>query len=114
MFTGNYRVIRGGFLQYLQGKPATSAGISLQSVNITGFSLQILQKPPSNHPVILHKHLQCTFYRDGDISWTMTSRGHFFSKWATSRGHCQRVTSRGHFCPREVLFLGEFLWTFFW
>ena len=52
--------------------------------------------------------------RDGDISWTMTSRGHFFSKWATSRGHCQRVTSRGHFlvtsrvrfCPREVLFLG--------
>ena len=56
---------------------------------------------------------------DGDISWTMSSRGHFFSKWATSRGHCQRVTSRGHFlvtsrgrfCPREVLFLGEFSWT---
>ena len=50
----------------------------------------------------------------------MTSRGHFFSKWATSRGHCQRVTSRGHFLvtsrgrfsPREVLFLGDFLWTF--
>ena len=61
------------------------------------------------------------FGRDGDISWTMTSRGHFFSKWATSRGHCQRVTSRGHFlvtsrgrfCPREVLFLGDFSWTFF-
>ena len=35
--------------------------------------------------------------RDGDISWTMTSRGHYFSKWATSRGHSQRVTSRGHF-----------------
>jgi hypothetical protein len=59
--------------------------------------------------------------RDGDISWTMTSHGHFLSKWATSRGHCQRVTScghfvvtsRGHFCPREVLFLGEFSWTFF-
>ena len=37
------------------------------------------------------------YLRDGDISWTMTSRGHFLSKWATSRGHCQRVTSRGHF-----------------
>ena len=35
--------------------------------------------------------------RDGDISWTMTSRGHYFSKWATSRGHSQRVTFRGHF-----------------
>ena len=34
------------FLQYLQGKPATFAGISLRSVSITGFSLQILQKPP--------------------------------------------------------------------
>ena len=49
----------------------------------------------------------------------MTSRGHFFSKWVNSRGHCQRVTSRGHFLvtfrghfrPREVLFLGDFLWT---
>ena len=34
---------------------------------------------------------------DGDISWTMTSRGHYFSKWATSRGQFQRVTFRGHF-----------------
>ena len=34
---------------------------------------------------------------DGDISWTMTSRGHYFSKWVTSRGHFQRVTFRGHF-----------------
>ena len=34
---------------------------------------------------------------DGDISWTMTSRGHYFSKWATSCGHSQRVTFRGHF-----------------
>ena len=31
----------------------------------------------------------------GDFSWT------------------KGVTSRGHFCPREVLFLGEFSWTFF-
>ena len=59
--------------------------------------------------------------RDGDILWTVTSRGHFFSKWAISRGHCQRVTSRGHFLvtfrghfrPREVLFLGDFSWTSF-
>ncbi len=57
---------------------------------------------------------------DGDISWTVTFRGHFFSKWATSRGHCQRVTSRGrflvtfrgHFRPREVFFLGDISWTF--
>ena len=58
---------------------------------------------------------------DGDILWTMTSSEHFFSKWANFRGRFQRVTScghflvtsRGHFCPREVLFLGEFSWTFF-
>ena len=46
MFTGVYRDIKGVFLQYLQGKPAISAGISVQSVNITGFSLKILQKNP--------------------------------------------------------------------
>ena len=34
---------------------------------------------------------------DGDISWTMTSRGHYFSKLVTSCGHSQRVTFRGHF-----------------
>ena len=42
---------------------------------------------------------------DGDISWTMTFRGHYFSIWATSRRHSQRVTfswtlsvtSRGQF-----------------
>ena len=34
---------------------------------------------------------------DGDISWTMTFRGHYFSKWATFRGRSQRVTFRGHF-----------------
>ena len=37
------------------------------------------------------------FGRDGDILWTMTSRGHYFSKWVTSHGHSQRVTFRGHF-----------------
>ena len=31
----------------------------------------------------------------GDFSWT------------------KGVTSRGHFCPQEVLFLGEFSWAFF-
>ena len=35
--------------------------------------------------------------RDGDISWTMTSSGHFFAKWANLCGHFQRVTSYGHF-----------------
>ena len=51
---------------------------------------------------------QClaSYFRDGDISWTMTSRGHYFSKWATSRGHSQRVTSRGH--SQRVTFLGHF------
>ena len=57
---------------------------------------------------------------DGDISWTMTSSGHFL-KWANFRGHLQRVThflvnSSGDFYPREVPFwvnfcehfLGEF------
>ena len=40
---------------------------------------------------------------DGDILWTMTSRGHYFSKWATSHGHSGDfswtflVTSRGQF-----------------
>ena len=59
--------------------------------------------------------------RDGDISWTTTSNGHFFSIWANFCGHLQRVTSHGHFlvsssgyfCPREVPSLGEYLWTFF-
>ena len=46
MFTGVYRVIKGVFLQYPQQKPAISAGIFLQSVNITGVFLQILQKNP--------------------------------------------------------------------
>ena len=36
----------GVFLQNLQGKPYNNYKISLQSVNITGFSLQILQKTP--------------------------------------------------------------------
>ena len=34
---------------------------------------------------------------DGDFSWTVNSRGHFFSKWANSSGHFLRVNSRGHF-----------------
>ena len=42
MFTGVSRV----FLQYLQGKHNDNYMISLQSVNIIGFSLQILQKTP--------------------------------------------------------------------
>ncbi len=51
------------------------------------------------------------FHRPG-----MTSRGH--NRWllVDKRGDFSwtlLVTSRGHFCPREVLFLGEFSWTFF-
>ena len=34
--------------------------------------------------------------KDGDILWTMTSCGHFFSKWTCSHGHCQRLISREH------------------
>ena len=47
-YTANvYRGLQGFhrvFLQYLQGKPYDNYRISLQSVNITGFSLQILVK----------------------------------------------------------------------
>ena len=46
--------------------------------------------------------------RDGDISWTVTSRGHYFLKWATFRGHSQRVTSRGHYFSKWVTFRGQF------
>ena len=45
--------------------------------------------------------------RDGDISWTVTSCGHYFSKWATFRGHSQRVTSRGHYFSKWVTFRGH-------
>ena len=45
---------------------------------------------------------------DGDISWTVTSRGHYFSKWATFRGHSQRVTSRGHYFSKWVTSRGQF------
>ena len=34
---------------------------------------------------------------DGNISWTMTSHGHYFPKRATSRAHSQRVTFPGRF-----------------
>jgi hypothetical protein len=61
---------------------------------------------------------------DGDISWTMTSCGHFLSKWVNSptwvnfRGHFWDefswtflVNSRGQKCPREFIYFGEFMWT---
>ena len=44
---------------------------------------------------------------DSEFSWTL------FSKKVNSSGHFLRVNSHGHFCPREFLFLGEFLWTYF-
>ena len=48
------------------------------------------------------------FSGDGDISWTVTFRGHYFSKWATFRGHSQRVTSRGHYFSKWVTSRGQF------
>ena len=45
---------------------------------------------------------------DGDISWTVSSRGHYFLKWATFRGHSQRVTSRGHYFSKWVTSRGQF------
>ena len=45
---------------------------------------------------------------DGDISWTVTSLGHYFSKWATFHGHSQRVTSRGHYFSKWVTSRGQF------
>ena len=59
-------------------------------------------------------HVMRTFFKnvpnnwDGDISWTVTSRGHYFSKWETSRGHSQRVTSRGHYFSKWVTSRGQF------
>ena len=46
----------------------------------------------------------------GDFSWTLlvTSRGHYFLKWATSRGHSQRVTFRGHYFSKWVTSHGQF------
>jgi hypothetical protein len=60
MFTGIYRDSAGVFLHYLQGKPCNIYRFSMQSVNITGFSLQILQKNPCRVPVNPCKHLQCS------------------------------------------------------
>ena len=50
--------------------------------------------------VLLYTFFYCTFAAllgDGDFSWTVNSRGHFFSKWANSSGHFLRVNSRGYF-----------------
>ena len=59
-YTANvYRVLQV-FLQNLQGKPYDNNKIFLQSVDITGFSLQIVQKKNLNHLVKPCKHLQCT------------------------------------------------------
>ena len=49
------------------------------------------------HPSVVSTTPDYRLLGDGDILWTMTSRGHYFSKWVTSRGHSQRVTFRGHF-----------------
>ena len=33
----------------------------------------------------------------GDFSWAVNSSGHFFSKWANSSGHFQKMNFCGHF-----------------
>ena len=51
---------------------------------------------------------------DSRYGW-QTSRGHKGQTFVDKKGEFSwtlLVNSRGHFCPREVLFLGEFLWTF--
>ena len=60
------------------------------------------------------KLLKSINFVDNDFYWTPS----FFFNFC---GHLQKVTSHGHFlvnssghfCPREVPFLGEFLWTLF-
>ena len=66
------------------------------------FGFCLLSFPQTERKI--HKLRQLSSSRgDGDISWTRTSRGHYFSKWGTSRGHSQRVTFRDTF--------GDILWT---
>jgi hypothetical protein len=71
----------------------------------------------SDHTVDINKPMRgaCSTYLQ---TWTVTSRGNFFSKWATSRGHFQRVTARGHFlvtsrgqkCPLFGWILVDIFW----
>ena len=55
-------------------------------------------------------------------SWTVNSSGHFFSKWANSNGHFQRINFRGNFSQissviktklSNIVHLDEFSRTFF-
>ena len=63
------------------------------------------------YPEIVFKIFLRTFFSP--------SKNMFSCGWQTLRGHNRwlrvdkRGDFRGHFCPREVLFLGDFSWTFF-
>ena len=72
----------------IRGQSKQCTEVRFASFLSGGFITTIVVNPPERK---LAKR------RDGDISWTMTSRGHYFSKWVISRGHSQRVTFRGHF-----------------
>ena len=78
-------------------------------VRLTKFMNNLLEhlKFRTSRVIFLCKKL-VLWCRDGDISWTVTFRGHYFSKWATFRGHSQRVTSRGHYFSKWVTSRGQF------
>ena len=73
-------MIRGGFLQYLQWKPCNIYRLQENPCRCWRFSLQILQKPPSNNPVILCKHLQCSSKSKWPSTWTDNSNGNWTDK----------------------------------
>ena len=52
---------------------------------------------------------------DNDISWTLFFNMGDFS-WTLSKGDFSwtlLATSRGRKCPRNIIFFGDFSWTFF-
>ena len=64
MFAGNCRDSAGVFYNICRENPVMYTDVPCKfckSVNITGFSLQILQKTPRRVPAIPCKHLQCSW-----------------------------------------------------
>ena len=64
MFAGNCRDSAGVFCNICRENPVIYTDFPCNPcnpVNITGFSLQILQKTPCRVPAIPCKHLQCTY-----------------------------------------------------
>ena len=56
--------------------------------------------------LLANVNIKASFVTDGDFLWTMTSRGHFFTKWANSSGRFLRVNSHVHF----LCFLVDIFW----